>query len=681
MAKFRCETPFGSQAKLPRISPLMALTGILGSTMLLFGILSQSLSSATGTHAGGIRHGHPVDQGWFHPPALRQSGLPTDSRSSDKYMASLIVIVSGAFADAMRAVQLLRGSVYDGLPPVSLGLCVRASGPSTLPHQQLSALKALAWQHGPFAFVVQENQLSELQRLTQCSDKLGLSRPVATPGRESAEASADSLIVVLSNVDKLSRYWAQWLVRAAGQYRSTSHLRSFSLLQAPRTADAGLTLGSLTVAHKLMSFSGMSTPLGTWQAYVAWAGAGHGSNVVDGVSTFNDFCKEHDVSTVYSNLGESLTWMTTVSNAEAAIEVVPFWRREYAAFPANPLRLDRPTGALAWQAAASTIETDALKVALSEAAPPGADSFAGLTIINAAFVDMTLSWLCNTARMPGVHERSVMVCTDQECLFRMRTSPVAARVSSVLGLNLFLRTAHVPGADAMRSAEQEAGALRYATVHYILMMIARQQLLADLVLSGVPYLLFETDALWADDAYSWLGRALASGKVWDRQRKEGRPAGLPAFDFIGYVDGGTRGIGGGFFLTFATQEARALCSLWNNMMQSEIGKIKNISDHHAGMHIDQRTLKHAFNLFDANGSVAIFPPPLFPSGKWYRSRNTSEGDLAHVVSEGIVVLQFNWIVGVQAKVERAVDYGHWFLEKGGVCNETAAAILQAARSS
>ena len=423
----------------------------------------------------------------------------------------------------------------------------------------------------------------------------------------------------------------------------------------------------------------MATFLATWKAYISWAGAGHGSNGIDGVSTFNEFCKVHDMSTVYSNPGGNLTWMTTMTKEGGGNEVIPFWRPEYGSFPANPLRLDRPASAGAWQAAASTIETDALKVALSKAAPTRANSFAGLTIINAAFVDMTLSWLCNTAGMPGVHERSVMVCTDQECLFRMRTSPIAVRVSAVLGLNLFLRTAHVPGADAVRSAEQQAGALRYATVHYTLMMIARQQLLADLVFSGIPYLLFETDALWAADTYSWLDRALASGTVWDRQRKEGRPAGLPAFDFVGFVDGGARDIGGGFFLTHATPEAKALFSLWNSMMQSEVGKIKSISDHQAGSHIDQRTLKQIFKLFDSNGSVAIFPPPFFPSGSWYKSHNTAQGGLANVVAEGVVVLQFNWIVGLQAKVDRAIEYGHWFLEKGGVCNRATTAALQAAR--
>ena len=677
---FQCETRLCAKSKVARMAATAVLACIMVTFLSVVNVFSQQSPLKNRSEAGRGGFWNSVNQGWSQARAFPKTDFPADSEHYDKHIAGFLVLIEGSVVEAMRSVELLRGSVLDGLPPVNLGVCVRPPG-SNEPHpQNPQALNALSWRHGSLTVVLQQDQLSKPHRLAKCMDKLGWSRASAATGPRPTKVGAESVLVTISNVNELSRHWAQWLVRAVSQYRSSRYLRAFSLLQLPKTADASLTLGSLTIAHKLSSFSGMATFLSTWQAYIVWVEAGHGSDFSVGVSTFNAFCAERNMSTVHSNLGERLTWMKTKSNVGGNIEVVPFWRREYETFPSRPLGVDHQAGTQVWRAAASIIEANTLKMALFKATPPRDNSFAGLVIINAAFVDMTLSWLCNTASMPGVHERSVLVCTDQECLFRMRTSTVAARVSAVLGLNLFLRTTHVPGADAVRNVEREAGALRYASVHYNLMMIARQALLADLALSGVPYLLFETDALWADDAYSWLDRALASGKVWDRQRKEGRPADLPAFDFVGYVDGGARDIGGGFFLTFATPEARALVSLWDTMMQTEIRKIKDISAHHAGMHIDQRTLKHVFNLFDANGSVAIFPPPSFPPGSWYMSRNTSEGDLAHVVSEGIVVLQFNWVAGVQAKIDRAIKYGHWFLEEGCVCNETAAAILASARA-
>ena len=467
---------------------------------------------------------------------------------------------------------------------------------------------------------------------------------------------------------------------AATQFRAYANVTSFSLLQpvlltvdSLGNATDHTPLGSLAFGHQAFKLTGSAMLRETWAAFSQWrkvdrpapGQGGRGLLATSLQSQWEAFCLEAGSFALAANLGHGLRWAVTGNATDE--RVVPFWRREYGALPDKPVLLAQNLSLAAHSPRHADAEVIALAALVKEASPPGPAGFAGIIIMNAGYAQMTLSWLCNTADMPGAHERTIIVCTDQLCLSLLRTEPRAAKLFAVVGIDLFRRADDVPGASKFATRTNQAQTLLYASPNYVLMMVARTKFLTQLVEHGASYLLFETDALWTQSAYDWIDAALDSGHVGIFNASADRTPDQPPFDFVGYVDVQPDKLGGGFFLAMATPSTVTFFRDWTAAVDKQMARLGVVEGRPAGTVSDQVQLQNMFRERVKQGGMAYFPTKVFPSGQWYDGRRPKEGGLHNAKDQGVVVLQFNWIMGNDRKIRRAKQYRHWFLSEDGSC--------------
>lgn len=702
----------------------MALGGSLGTRSLLRPESGSTPSSASGGLAAlPVSQSPPTVETLPQPPAGRPSApkvdkpptkAPSPAQSPGQpagthapapagHAVQIMVLTYNRLEGLKRLLESLVQADYTGLPPHHLRLCVDRPEGGDPDAAILAAMADFTWSHGTFEVGVQRQHQGLAKQWLTCWEGASLERQGGGGG--SLDDSAATVGMVLEDDMVVSPHWARWIQGAAAAYEDSDVIRSFTL-QRPqlRASDGGsiaenIPAGATVVGYRLLGSWGFGVFRDTWRDFVQWqrsaAAAGQDPSVPGLVLTdwwrtfkqqgkdksmwtmwFAKFAQDKNLFTLYGALGGDLGWAANwrdpgehyhgKSQGPDSV-VVPFWRAEYGVFPAEPVLLDW-NGALApGSAQVQEAETAALASLLKLATPDSPAGFAGLVILNDGFVEMTLSWLCNTAGMPGVHERTIMACTDSSCLRRMRSSPLASRVGGLMSIDLFKRAEHIPGADKQALKEQQKGALEYATPTYVLMMVARQRLLADLVQRDIAYLLFETDALWAVDAYAWIDDALASGTVGDYKALPSLQPSEPAFDFIGYVDVQPDKIGGGFFLATSSPRCKEFFQEWSSSVDADMKRVGLHGAKASQVVSDQVMLQRVFDKHKPEGHVAYFPPAAFPSGEWYKKHPASEGGFAAAKKAGLVVLQFNWVYGLNTKVERAKRYQHWFLDGEGKC--------------
>ena len=109
-------------------------------------------------------------------------------------------------------------------------------------------------------------------------------------------------------------------------------------------------------------------------------------------------------------------------------------------------------------------------------------TFLVILIGNRALVPFIQNWLCNTAHMDGVHERTLLLFTDDG---HTALSSTGFRVASVGGVS-----ANLTG--GLRDSDD----VKHGTVGYWRLAQVRVQVVASLLRGGIPLLLCEPDALW-----------------------------------------------------------------------------------------------------------------------------------------------------------------------------------------
>lgn len=664
-------------------------------------------------------------EGVHLPPKPPQPAHP-DLRAAwaaafpDQPSVQVMVFTHRRAASLDRLLQSLATADYTGLPPHDLRVCVDSKADSPPNPAVLDVLAGFSWPHGQFEVGVHRSQVGLAGQWLHCwaGDTL---QPV--PSLKAAAPTSDeraALGVMLEDDLEVSRHWAQWKVRAALAYRQHPSIRSFTL-QRPqiRATDAKsiapqLPLEGTVFGYRLLGSWGFAAYRDMWRDFVAWqaeaAKAGPKAAVVPGLIMsdwwmgavkagsmssmwtmwFIKFAQARGLFTLYGNFGGDLAmnvnWLEpgehyagTRGKPRSDSTLVRWWRDEYALMPAQPTLLDWDGSVIPDSSSAARPAADfaALVNALRFVTPEHSGAFPGLIIINSGYVDMTLSWLCNTADMPGVHRRTVIACTDLQCLGELRSHPAAARVGWITGLDLFGAVGDLRQAFGLARTAQgaQAAALSYATPDYILMMVARLRLLQDLVLADVPFLLFETDAVWASDAYAWMDRYMS------QQRAElAHPA--PAFpiDMLAYVDSPPQNLGGGFFLALPTPASKAFFSEWLGIVEADVKARGFAAIRESGLVSDQVVLGDVFKARRNSTNIHLMPTRAFPSGLWFRSHTPAQGPLAQLHKAGVVVLQNNFILGSVHKVVRAQVHAQWFLDaRQATCTTGEAAARQAAR--
>jgi Nucleotide-diphospho-sugar transferase len=283
----------------------------------------------------------------------------------------------------------------------------------------------------------------------------------------------------------------------------------------------------------------------------------------------------------------------------------------------------------------------------SDKAANAATNFVLIFQGNHAFAPMLESWLCNTVHMAGLHKRTLLVMTDESGYSRL----VGNRYGVAVGL-----------ADAGDPSLLHD--MAYGTVGYWKLTQARVKLLHQLLSAGIPFMNWEPDAFWARNP-------LADWSL------------LAARTDIVIASDGPDELAFGLMLVRANPRTRRLFHKLSYQLLHSLRALNgrdnadNVS--YSSDFQEQKLLKRLLVGGFANATYTLLPQCLYPTGKWYRVDESAKLRHACIASHGPpIVINNNWIVGNDRKVERAKQWGHWFVDGQGRCDEDAvvAAIAQ-----
>lgn len=263
-----------------------------------------------------------------------------------------------------------------------------------------------------------------------------------------------------------------------------------------------------------------------------------------------------------------------------------------------------------------------------------------LTVVNEAFLETARSWICNVdvagIRPPGV----VWITTDDVAYAGLKD---------------------VNGSYAVRMHGMKGGVSgnSYGTPGYWLLMLERTRLIRELLDGGVSVFAFETDQVWLRDPLPFVRRVVNSGDE---------------VDIVGTLD--TRHEIGGNFLflnpTLATQR------VWHEVYRRFTKAYSKALMHRRSatsrryIENDQSTLTKLV-LFDVGfkaGSPVVFralDTDLFVDGRWYDSNRHKY--YASQKSQSPIMVNNNFLVGIDNKKNRLIKNRHWFLHGNGTCFE------------
>lgn len=259
---------------------------------------------------------------------------------------------------------------------------------------------------------------------------------------------------------------------------------------------------------------------------------------------------------------------------------------------------------------------------------------------NHAFAPMLESWLCNTARMAGVHQRTLLVMTD-EAGYRLMADN---KYSVAVGLN-----------DASDPTLQQD--MTYGTAGYWKLTLARVNLLHQLLNAGISFMNWEPDAFWArNPLQDWTLLA-------------------PSTDIVIAPDGDDE-LAFGMMLMRANLRTRRVFHKLAHQLQRSLkildGRSSADNITYSNDLQEQKQLKRLLQTGYANATYTLLSQCLYPTGKWYEVEAFEPRRRACIASHGPpIVINNNWIVGNDRKVERAMRWGHWFVGANGRCNERA----------
>lgn len=260
-----------------------------------------------------------------------------------------------------------------------------------------------------------------------------------------------------------------------------------------------------------------------------------------------------------------------------------------------------------------------------------------LTVVNSAFVETARSWICNVdvaeIRPPGV----VWITTDDTAYDALR---------------------EVSNAQTVRMTEFRGGQARagtsYGTPGYWLLMLERTQLISAILERGIGVFAFETDQIWLRDPVPFVQRLIHSGDE---------------VDVVGTLDS-RHEIGGNFLFlnpTLATRRVwREVCRRFEKAYKAS--KMEgHTSRFRRYMENDQSTLTKLIffdEQFKSRNPVVFraLDTELFVDGRWYDSKSK---EYTSARSQSPIVVNNNFLVGIENKKKRASEHGHWFVKSDG----------------
>ncbi|XP_060587724.1 uncharacterized protein LOC132743211 [Ruditapes philippinarum] len=250
------------------------------------------------------------------------------------------------------------------------------------------------------------------------------------------------------------------------------------------------------------------------------------------------------------------------------------------------------------------------------------------TVINEAYLPFAYSWLCNTKTM-NIHDSVLFVTTDSQSKKKLQKDWPEV---NVISMNM----------DDLRGNQS------YSRVGYIKITVKRTEMIQTLLMANIDVFVFEVDCVW-------LGNPVTAISFEERH------------DIIVNPVYGTKDLfASGFILLRKTCRSKIVWQKVTDMM-NELGK--RIADLHEddvlenyGSENEQKYL--ADLILDGYGNVTLkmLPLELYADGQWY---NLNDEERAKIRP---IIINNNWIIGNQAKIERAKQWNHWFLRGDHTCD-------------
>ena len=241
--------------------------------------------------------------------------------------------------------------------------------------------------------------------------------------------------------------------------------------------------------------------------------------------------------------------------------------------------------------------------------------FVFLQLFNGDYVAFVRSWICQAVRIPHLMQQVLFVGTDSIAVQALRDDSVANVVS----------------------LPYSSSNLSYGQRQYFDYMLFRAKVVLGLLDAGINVWLVEADALWLQNPSPVIREARGLDVI----------AGQDGTFFISPSQPCA-----GFIYLNATNATRLM---WSDLMAQHERVLKASTTDELGAS-GSEMLMLPYHL--PKVKWASFERTSFVGGKWY-----SDANFRNAVNP--LVIQNNWLVGNRRKIERAKEFGHWFLGSDG----------------
>lgn len=313
-----------------------------------------------------------------------------------------------------------------------------------------------------------------------------------------------------------------------------------------------------------------------------------------------------------------------------------------------------------------------------------------LTVVTAAFLNTTASWLCNVAILDFTPPAVVLIASDDAVASSLRTflemHPRLAQGSLVVSMR---------GAIASTRLNADAP-LDFGRSEYWRLMLLRSLLFRDILDSGLALFNFETDQIWLSDPMPYIRHELRPCLANEGVIEDYRiPDAVVTINTL-------EDVAGNFFYLRPTVGARHMMTkIADRFFLSYRSSRRSLAARFDRYHYianDQSIMTTLITNRDwvyarrfPKVKVAILNRDLFVDGQWFADFEDKYGNRVskrkYYTSESSlypVIVNNNFIIGIEQKTKRAQRFGFWFITWTNASTLTpecdSLAVRRAARS-
>lgn len=314
------------------------------------------------------------------------------------------------------------------------------------------------------------------------------------------------------------------------------------------------------------------------------------------------------------------------------------------------------------------------------------------TLATGSFVDTTMSWLCNVVYLDVAPPAIVIVASDDKVAEAL-TSFIAQHPRLEQGSLVISMQGAV---KAVAYASSPDAALHFGSSEYWMLMLQRTFLIRDLLDHGVSILHFETDQIWLSDPMSYVRHELQTPtrRTASNEDNDRTP------DMVITLNSRNEVAGNFFYLRPSIGTRKLLSTVVDRFFVSYQASLRSKAARDKRYHyiendqslLTRLVLEQDWRFSQSFPSVkySVLNEQLFVDGTWFLDFEDEMGDkvakrkfYTSEISLYPVILNNNFLIGVDEKMKRAQRFGFWFLKKSvtdlsPVCDEDA--VKKAAKS-